>query len=219
MNTPSSRKLVIFDLDGTLVDTLEPTFHCFAEAVYPVIGFRPTKEQVEERFGPADHEIVSEWVGPEHAEAAVKRLYDCYATQFAERGPFPGVHELLQGLKNAGHALALFTGRGRPSADQILRSMDLEKFFDATVTGEEVPQSKPAPDGLLKILKDLDIPAQDSVFIGDSPLDLGSAEAAGVEFVFFAPSEASSHRVPALRLTTHLADRLEELGFGLRSIS
>lgn len=216
MSSPEVKKLVIFDLDGTLVDTLEPTFHCFAEAVAPVIGFRPTKEQVEERFGPADHEIVSEWVGPEHAEAAVKRLYACYATQFAARGPFPGVVELLEGLQSAGHALALFTGRGRPSADQILRSMNLDRFFDTTVTGEEVPESKPSPDGLLKILKELDLLAANTIFVGDSPLDMRSAEGAGVDFIFFAPSEASTHRVPALRTASHLTASLAERGFNTR---
>jgi phosphoglycolate phosphatase-like HAD superfamily hydrolase len=98
-----------------LVDTLEPTFRCFQDAVAPALGRVPTREEILERFGPADDEIVSTWVGEKEAEAAVRRLYAGYETAFRNVGPFPGLPELVRELRRRGSRTAIFTGRGRRS--------------------------------------------------------------------------------------------------------
>jgi HAD superfamily hydrolase (TIGR01509 family) len=179
-NDFSQARLIIFDLDGTLVDTLEPTFRCFQEAVAPALGRVPRKEEILGRFGPADHQIVSEWVGPQNAPGAVERLYACYETAFADTGPFPGMVDLLRDLRRAGKLTAIFTGRGRASTDAILRGMEIEDLFDAVVTSDDISRPKPAPDGLLKVLEILDIAAQDAVYVGDTVKDIESARAAGI---------------------------------------
>lgn len=173
-------RLVIFDLDGTLVDSLPATFTCFAEAVAPALGRYPSKEEILARMGAADQRIVADWAGPEHAEEAVRRLYACYAREFAGLAPVPGVVGLLRDLRAAGRQVGLFTGRGRPSTEVMLRSLGLVDLFDASVTGEEVPRSKPAPDGLAAILARTGIAAAAAVYVGDSPLDVAAARSAGV---------------------------------------
>jgi phosphoglycolate phosphatase/pyrophosphatase PpaX len=174
----SRARLIIFDLDGTLVDTLEPTFRSFQEAVAPVLGRTPSREEILERFGPADHQIVSDWVGPEHAKAAVERLYTCYETAFADSGPFPGIVELVRDLRAQGKLTAIFTGRGRVSTDAIVRGMRLNDLFDAIVTSDDVTLPKPAPDGLIKILEMLNLSAADAVYVGDTVKDLEAARKA-----------------------------------------
>ena len=176
----SKTRLVIFDLDGTLVDTLDATFRCFQEAVAPTLGRVPSREEILERFGPADHRIVSEWVGPSHAHAALDRLYVCYETAFADSGPFPGIVEVIRELRSQGKLTAVFTGRGRPSTDAILRGMQLQDLFDAVVTSDDVDDPKPAPDGLLKILELLKMKADEAVYVGDTVKDIDAARAAGV---------------------------------------
>jgi len=174
----SQTRLIIFDLDGTLVDTLEPTFRCFQAAVAPALGRMPTREEILDRFGPADHQIVSEWAGPEHAEAAVKRLYACYETAFANSGPFPGIVEVIRELGRRGKLTAIFTGRGRVSTDAILRGMGLCDLFDAIVTSDEVLRPKPAPDGLIKIMELLKVTPNKTVYVGDTVKDIDAARAA-----------------------------------------
>ena len=176
----SRARLVVFDLDGTLVDTLGPTFRCFQEAVAPALGRVPAREEILDRFGPADHDIVSAWVGPAEADAAVKRLYDCYEHAFRDAGPFPGIVELVLELRRRGKRTAIFTGRGRRSTDVLLRSMGLDRLFDFVVCGDEVASPKPAPDGLLTILDALGEKAEDAVLVGDTVKDMQAALDAGV---------------------------------------
>ena len=172
--------LLVFDLDGTLVDTLEPTFRCFQQAVAPALGRTPSKEEILGRFGPADHQIVAEWVGEPQAAAAVARLYACYESAFRNSGPFPGIIELIQDARVAGKKTAIFTGRGRKSTEAILKGMGLTELFDAVVCGDDVERPKPSPDGLLRILDLLAVDAEDAVYIGDTVKDLEAARAAGV---------------------------------------
>ena len=179
----SQIRLIIFDLDGTLVDTLEPTFRCFQEAVAPALGRVPSEEEILERFGPSDHQIVSEWVGAKNAQAAVERLYTCYETAFAATGPFPGMVDLVQDLRRAGKLTAIFTGRGRTSTDAILRGMQLTHLFDAVVTSDDISRPKPAPDGLLMVLKLLKINGGKAVYVGDTVKDIEAARAAGVRSI------------------------------------
>ncbi len=174
---------VLFDLDGTLVDTLPATFHAFQDAVEPDLGRRPTREEILARFGPADHEIVAEWVGAETAEAAVARLYASYGIHLTRCRPFPGIEFLLSRLAASGRSLGLFTGRGRPSTDTLLEGTGLGRFFPAVVTGEEVPRPKPAPDGIRRVLDLLGADLHGAVYVGDTVNDLRCAQAAGVDFL------------------------------------
>lgn len=176
-------KLIVFDLDGTVADTLGPTFRCFQEAVKPVLGREPTREEVLARFGPADHRIIADWVGEDEAPDAIARLYDCYRKSYTDIRPFPGMVEFIKALRDRGRKIALFTGRGRPSTDVVLRNMGLSSLFDFTVTGEEVAAPKPAPDGLQHVMETLNTQAEDTVFVGDTVSDLMAARTAGVHFV------------------------------------
>lgn len=173
------RPLVIFDLDGTIVDTMPATFRCFEEALTAGLGRTPSREEIHRRMGPADQHIIADWVGPERADEAVQILYRCYAREFAAAGPFPGMVELIRKLRDSGRAVALFTGRGRPSTDLILRSMGLVDLFQVTVCGEEVPRSKPAPDGINRILEHLGRGPDEAVYVGDAVMDVTAARAAG----------------------------------------
>lgn len=177
------RPVLVFDLDGTLTDTLPGTFRAFQDAVEPALGRRPTEAEILSRFGPADHRIVAEWVGPEAAPEAQNRLYAAYAREFSRVRAFPGIPELLRDLRREGRRLGLFTGRGRPSTDVLLAALGFEALFESTVTGEEVPRPKPAPDGLLAVLDAMGALPAEAVYVGDTVKDAEAAFAAGAEFL------------------------------------
>jgi len=207
--------LVIFDLDGTVVDTLTPTLRCFQEALAPALGRVPTLEEIRDRFGPSEPEIFTAWVGEGEASDAIARLYTCYDRVFHEMGPFPGVKELLVDLRGRGYKTALFTGRGRPSTQVLLEAMEMDVLFDDTVTGEEAARPKPAPDGVRMILDHLSIPPERAALVGDSPLDVAAARAAGVRPIV---SRWDGHQaeVPGGEdlLTVHTVEELRQLLLG-----
>lgn len=184
--TPAEKhapQAVIFDLDGTVLDTLPSVYRCFGEALEPYLGKRPSNKEIRDRFGPADHHIVAQWAGPEHAEEAVERLYRAYESALDTMGVFPGMIPLLQALREAGRRVGLVTGRGRPSTDWLLQKKGLALLFDASVGGDEVTRPKPAPEGLHRVLAMLGVPAGRAVYVGDSILDFHAASEAGVPFI------------------------------------
>ena len=202
MDCPS---LVIFDLDGTLLDTLPGTFRAFSEALAPALGRVPGEEEIRARFGASDHRIVREWVGPEHAEAAVARLYAAYEREFRDAAVFPGVSELLDALVAGGVTLALFTGRGRPSTERLLEATGLAARFPLVVTSDDVTDPKPAPEGLLQVLERSGAAPADAVYVGDSPLDVRAARGAGIRplAAFWGTSEPEALRAaPAEAVAT-----------------
>jgi AHBA synthesis associated protein len=122
-------------------------------------------------------------VGPKDAKPAVKRLYACYETAFADSGPFSGMVDLVRALRRAGKLTAIFTGRGRLSTDAILRGMQLQGLFNAVVTSDEIDRPKPAPDGLIKILEILNAEPTEAVYVGDTIKDVEAARAAGISSI------------------------------------
>jgi HAD superfamily hydrolase (TIGR01509 family) len=172
-------KAAIFDLDGTLLDSLPLTFTAFREALRPWVGRDLTDQEIYARFGPADHEIVASWAGPEHAAEAVNRLMDAYARSVEQVAPYDGVLAMLEVLKGRGLRLALCTGRGRPSTELLIQHLGLGTWFDVVVTGEEVPCPKPEPDGILRTAELLEIPPGQVLYTGDSVKDVDAGVRAG----------------------------------------
>ena len=170
---------VIFDLDGTLIDSLAQTFAAMREAVTPFLERPPTDQEIYARFGPADHWIVGEMVPPERREAAVRRLMEAYERGLAATPVFPGVRAMLEALAARGLKLGLCTGRGRPSTDLLIDRLGLAPFFAASVTGEEVPRAKPAPDGIRATAAKLGVAPEATVYVGDSIKDVEAGLAAG----------------------------------------
>ena len=174
---------VVFDLDGTLLDTLPSVYQCFGDAVKPFLGKRPSNKEIQDRFGPADHRIVADWVGPEHAQEAVEILYKAYDSALDTMLVFPGIQALLEALQERGIPLGLFTGRGRASTDWLLKERVLGGFFQATVSGDEVSSPKPSPEGLLQVLDQLGVSPGNAVYVGDSILDFRAAAQAPTDFI------------------------------------
>ncbi|TPW13113.1 MAG: AHBA synthesis associated protein [bacterium] len=97
-----------------------------------------------------------------------------------ERMPlFPGIEPLLDTLADQGVVLAICTGRGRPSTDLIMRSLRLNRWFEVSVTGEEVARPKPWPDGILETLRRLELGPSEVLYVGDSVKDVEAGLAAG----------------------------------------
>lgn len=200
----------VFDLDGTLIDSLPVTFDAFRDATAPFLGRRLSDAEIYAHFGPADHLIVADLVGPAHAEAAIAELMAVYSRRMAEMPLFPGIAEALDALRAAGLRLALCTGRGGPSTRLILAALGLAPLFETVVAGEEVAHPKPAPDGIRETARRLGVPPERTIYVGDSIKDVEAGLAAGA-FTISALWAATEGEAPLEARPSAVARRPDEL--------
>lgn len=181
-------RLLIFDWDGTLVDSLERiigSMHHAAQqcgvprlsddAVSAIIGLSLSKAIVKLYPQLADE--------PALVEQLRKAYSDHYMAQEHEPSPFyPGVRDALDNFRSAGYQLAVATGKSRMGLDRILDGHHMQDFFDITRCADET-RSKPDPLMLEQILQHCDQRPQSAIMVGDSPYDLRMANQAGMPAV------------------------------------
>ena len=177
---------VIFDLDGTVVDSHAYTFAAFRHACTPFLP-PPDNATIYAAFGPSERFILQRLLAPEAVEPAYARLQQYYVSHAHALKLHPQMRPLLADCRRAGIRCGLFTGRGGDSTAHLLVALDLEARFDAVVAGDAVlrpPSSvvlrpKPAPDGVLHLCTVFELRPAAVVVVGDSQLDLDAARLAG----------------------------------------
>lgn len=171
---------VVFDLDGTLLDTMTSVPRAYVETIRDLGGPDLTLAQLIATWhiGPAPV-VLTHFLGRTATDSELECFYDRVAAAAESTRPFPGVVELLHALRRGGRTLAVYTSATRRIADMMLTGTGLNDYFPVVVTGDQVADPKPAPDGLLDACRLLGIPASATAYVGDSDTDLGCARAAG----------------------------------------
>jgi len=182
MKSSQQIKAVIFDLDGTLCDTFPVIIEAFNAAVSPITGRTYSADEVIARFGDPEPIMIRRDVG-ERWEEACEVYYRYYQQHHDKMIPFEGVGEMLEALKGMRVPMGVVTGKSRRSCDITLREMGWADCFASVVTGTEMKQQKPAPDGLLMAAGEMKVDARECVMVGDSPADVGAAKAARIAAV------------------------------------
>ncbi|MFF5077639.1 HAD-IA family hydrolase [Actinoplanes sp. NPDC000266] len=175
------RSVVIFDLDGVLVDSHEVMGRAFAAAYAEVVGAgTPPFAEYQRHQGLYFPQIMRLMGLPlEMEEPFVRESY-----RLAGQVPVvTGVPDLLRTLRARGFRLAVATGKAGPRARSLLTTLDLIQHFDHVVGSDEVVNAKPAPDIVLRALTLLGADPDAAVMVGDAPADIRSAQAAGVTAV------------------------------------
>lgn len=171
---------ILFDLDGTLVNTIPLILRSFRET-FLALGIPPrSDEDMLLLIGKPLREQALDLV-PDRADEffrTYQRVYDRYYQDMVRE--YPGVREALAGLKDRGYGLAVVTSKRYSNARRDLERYGLLSFLDTLVTAEDTVNHKPHPEPVLKALEELSAPPEEAVFIGDSPYDVHSAHAAGV---------------------------------------
>ena len=180
------KRAVIFDLDGTLVDSMPFVIAGFIYAVEP---FRPHLSEAEvltHLGGPLDT-CLRNILGAAAADsfsAARKRLLDYEHGREQDLKPFAGAKELLAELRVRNVKLGIWTGRDRYSTEKIMAAHGLGPFFPAMVCGDDLPTHKPDPAGLLHAIKLAGVAPNEAIFVGDADADVMGGHAAGVHTIF-----------------------------------
>jgi len=176
-------RAVIFDLDGTLLDTFPAIIAAWNAAMREALGREYGPEEVIARFGVPDVQMLErEWTGVpyETRAAAIETYFAAYVRAHDEVRPFEGIPELLGHLRERDIPLAIMTGKGRRAAEITLQHMGWENLFVDVVTGDDVLEQKPAPEGPLKAARTLKIEPNACVYVGDSPADISAGRSAGM---------------------------------------
>jgi phosphoglycolate phosphatase len=181
---------IVFDLDGTLIDSA-PDIQSVASDILCRLGKAAlTLDETRSFIGEGAGVFVRRMMAardiadtPERHSELHQRFVRQYETELDQAVFYPGVFDTLVMLKDSGHRLGLCTNKPERPARAVIKHMGLEPFFDAFIAGGMLPRSKPEPDMLLKIIKDMS--AGPTLYVGDSEIDAETAMRAGVPFALF----------------------------------
>jgi phosphoglycolate phosphatase len=175
-------RLLVFDWDGTLMDSEARIVECMRAAARDQAIPVPDAAAIRNIIGLGLQEAVDA-LFPGLQPRSVTELAERYRQHFlsAERVPsglFPGAHETLLELERRGYMLAVATGKGRRGLDQALKATGLEGVFHATRCADET-RSKPHPEMLLQLMSELGADPRETLMIGDTEYDMQMAGNAG----------------------------------------
>ena len=179
-------KLVIFDWDGTVMDSIGRIVACMQFVANNANLPMPTEDQVKSIIG-LSLPIAISTLFPKINQQQVNELVLAYKSQYQEHCTVPtplfeNATALMQKLKSDNKILAVATGKAREGINRILSDTKTEHYFSATKTADDA-KSKPDPDMLYQLLAELDIDAKDAIMIGDSIHDLSMAQNAGIDAI------------------------------------
>jgi HAD superfamily hydrolase (TIGR01509 family) len=171
----------IFDIDGTLTSTNRLIFDTFNFVTKKYLGKTYSDEEIVRFFGPTEDVILKELM-KENYEKARRDYYDFYKKNHKKLADvYPGIKEILAKIKKAGKPLGIYTGKGRESSVITLKEIGVYDFFDLIVTGDDVTNHKPSPEGIRKFLKEFSLKPEETLLIGDAPADILAAQSAGIK--------------------------------------
>lgn len=163
-------KVIIFDLDGTIADTLPLCIAAFKESIEPLLGKEISEEEIIATFGPSEEGTIRKLV-PLHEQAGIKSYLKHYEELHNNCSTaFQGIKELLGTLQNNGVPLAMVTGKGKHSTRISLEQFGLTQYFKVLQTGS--PEGPNKISGIKSVLQHFQVEAKDCLYVGDAPSDV-----------------------------------------------
>ncbi len=197
-------ELIIFDWDGTLMDSAQKIVDCMQLAAKQANQPVPSASQVRHVIGislvPAIQQLFSV------SEEVAHQISHLYKQNFVKQDQTPctlfdGVIDLLTNLQSQPVKLAVATGKARQGLERVWQQSETKSFFHTSRCGDEA-HSKPNPDMLEQILLELNVDVTSALMVGDTSHDLGMAEAIGMDCIGVS---YGAHEVSTLKLHKPLA--------------
>lgn len=196
---PSKKRLsLVFDLDGTLVNSMPMVLASFTYAIEVFQTAPPPLQIFEKLAGPPDICLRNLLDDEQNLPDAMGRLLEYNRTHHHQIVPFEGAVEMLEGLLRNGTEVALWTGRDRTTTDEILSTHNLWKYFQLVICGDDFNSHKPDPEGLVHILEKLSLKNSETLFVGDSDVDVLAGHASGVPTMLIRHNRTVSKHIRSL---------------------
>lgn len=189
-------QVILFDLDGTLIDTTDLILRCFQHSWERVLGFNHSREALLQTFGTPLRDAMNCLLltndeldrrmpkGKPNPDLVDRLLAEYRSFNIANHDhlatPFEGTIEVLSELRRRGYLIGVVTSKSRELALRGLRLCGLDELIHAAVFLEDTDSHKPNPEPILTALQKLSAPCHRAAYIGDSPHDMVAARAAGV---------------------------------------
>ena len=171
---------VLFDLDGTLIDSGEIILSSFRHATRTVLAREIPDEVLASAVGGSNIYEQMRAFDEERADELVRVYREHNEPLHDDLVAFEGIEGVLERLKSERRRLGIVTAKRRRTVDLAFSLLPLERYFDTVVTAEQTKQHKPHPEPVLAALERLGSSPDEAAFVGDSPFDMGAGKAAGV---------------------------------------
>lgn len=201
---------VIFDLDGTLADTLPVCFAAFRPVLLDITGDEYRDEEIMALFGPNEEGILRQMAGDAWPAALERFLAEYEAHHDICLAPFDGIDDVLRRIDARGGRLAIVTGKGPGSAAISVRRLGLNRYFDLVASGSAQGMIK--ADQIREIADDWRLPAARIAYVGDSVNDMRHARQAGVVAIGAAWAETADPAALTAVMPNELFTTVAELG-------
>lgn len=174
-------RVVLFDLDGTLIDSGRLYAECYRRAFAAELDEPPTFEQMLARRPASERVFLLDWFGDEVGGRIHRRVVEAYAELAPAHlgGFYDGVPEMLEALAAGGVRMGIVTGKSRAAFEATTRCVDLSAF-EVVVLEDDVPAPKPDPTGIQRALEALGAQPEEAVYVGDTPMDAEAARRAAM---------------------------------------
>ncbi|HAT4252043.1 pyrophosphatase PpaX [Clostridium perfringens] len=174
-------KAVLFDLDGTLINTNDLILKSFKHTFKTMLDLEPTEEEITMNYGRPLQEIFKSY-----DENRIEEMINCYRKinlelHDDECKEFADVDLMLQTLKNKGIKIGVVTSKKSDMAERGAKLMGIFKYFDTFITPEVTIKHKPEGEPVLKACENLGVSPSEALMVGDSPYDILAGKNAGAK--------------------------------------
>jgi len=170
--------VVLFDLDGTVIDSGAIILASMRHAAKEVLGAEPPDELLMAAVGGPGLEAQMQALAPDRVDELVTVYRAHNEPLHDELACCAGIEDVLVRLKDEGRRLGIVTAKRRATVELAFNVLPIEHLFETVVGGDETKNHKPDPEPLLLAARRLDVEAEDCAYVGDSPFDIRAAKAA-----------------------------------------
>lgn len=174
-------KHLVFDVDGTLLDTALCILQSLHDALIAKTGSSPEISDLEFALGNPSAATMKQLnvSDPEAVIALWVEIEDSYRDMIV---PFDGICDMIRSLSEKGYRLGIVTSRTREELDLVFKHLSISPLFSTVVCSDDTDRPKPSPEPLLKYMEITSAAPEELLYIGDNIHDLQCASAAGVDF-------------------------------------
>lgn len=177
-------KLAIFDLDGTLINSLDDLTDATNYMLSAMAKGNITGEQVKKLVGQGARSLVERaipGISPEELERALGYFITYNDEHIVDKTRlYPGVRGALMSLREAGYRLAVISNKNSALCRKVIEALGVADIFEVVMGADAMPFRKPSPEPILRLLRDFGVNAENAVIVGDSINDVAAGKAAGV---------------------------------------